>query len=129
MFCLQQSLLRNQLSCDRLLGGKNTNRFALPSSALGKNGVFYVVGRAWLNRDSQRLLQQPGEKPRHRDARDPQRKGTSAPLHTSVNLLANHTGRDGEISSMQPRVAGAPKGKCITPPRYGRGIEIQGERN
>lgn len=47
-FCLQQSLLGKQLSCDRqnkysLLRGKDTNRFALPSSALGKNGVFYVV--------------------------------------------------------------------------------------
>lgn len=78
----------------------------------------------WLNRDSQSLLQQAGQKSRYRDARVPHRKGASAPLHTSLNPLARHTGRDGEISSMQPCVAGATKGKCITPPRYGRGIEI-----
>lgn len=68
-------------------------------------------------------LQQPEQEPRHRDARDPHRKGASAPLHTSLSPLASHTGRDGEISSMQPQAAGAAEGKCVTPPRYGRGIE------
>lgn len=78
----------------------------------------------WLNRDSQSLLQQPGQKSRRRDARDPHRKGASSPFHTSLNPLASHTGRDGEIFSTQPHIAGATKGKCVTPPRYGRGIEI-----
>lgn len=38
-------------------------------------------------------LQQPEQEPRHRDARDPHRKGASAPLHTSLSLPASHTGR------------------------------------
>lgn len=105
--CLWHSLLGKQLHLMGKAGGKkiyegllrerDRSRFALPPSAPGKTELFPTCSGCNTGYHPTVCLQQPGQKLRHGDAKEPCMKGASSPLHPALNPLSSCVGRDGGI--------------------------------
>lgn len=80
-----------------LLRERDRSRFALPPSAPGKTELFPTCSGCNTGYHPTVCLQQPGQKLRHGDAKEPCMKGASSPLHPALNPLSSCVGRDGGI--------------------------------